>query len=204
MKLGIIGTGWIVKDFLPELSKMEGLEIVSIMGSPQGFEKAQVLSEQYKIPNAVHDLDELCASGIDTVYVAVPNNLHFMYCRKALEKGMNVIVEKPMTDNAGEAENLAVLARKKKLFLFEAITTAYMTGHQKIREWIPLIGEVKLVQSRFCQYSSRYDNFKKGIIAPAFDPKKSGGALMDLNLYNIHYVMGIFGRPESISYYPNM
>ena len=132
MKLGIIGTGWIVKDFLPELTNMEGLEIVSIMGSPQGFEKAQVLSEQYKIPNAVHDLDELCASGIDTVYVAVPNNLHFMYCRKALEKGMNVIVEKPMTDNAGEAENLAVLARKKKLFLFEAITTAYMTGYQKI------------------------------------------------------------------------
>ena len=204
MKLGIIGTGWIVKDFLPELTKMEGLEIVSIMGSPQGFEKAQVLSEQYKIPNAVHDLDELCASGIDTVYVAVPNNLHFMYCRKALEKGMNVIVEKPMTDNAGEAENLATLARKKKLFLFEAITTAYMTGYQRIREWLPLIGEVKLVQSRFCQYSSRYDNFKKGIIAPAFDPKKSGGALMDLNLYNIHYVMGVFGKPESISYYPNM
>ena len=60
------------------------------------------------------------------------------------------------------------------------------------------------MQSRFCQYSSRYDNFKKGIIAPAFDPKKSGGALMDLNLYNIHYVMGMFGKPESISYYPNM
>ena len=204
MKLGIIGTGWIVKDFLPELTKMEGLEIVSIMGSPQGFEKAQALSEMYKIPKAVHDMDELCESGIDTVYVAVPNNLHFTYCRKALEKGMNVIVEKPMTDNAGEAENLAALARRKKLFLFEAITTVYMTGYQKIRKWLPLIGDVKLVQSSFCQYSSRYDNFKKGIIAPAFDPKKSGGALMDLNLYNIHYVMGIFGKPESISYYPNM
>ena len=204
MKLGIIGTGWIVKDFLPELTKMEGLEIVSIMGSPQGFEKAQALSEMYKIPKAAHDMDELCESGIDTVYVAVPNNLHFTYCRKALEKGMNVIVEKPMTDNAGEAENLAALARRKKLFLFEAITTVYMTGYQKIRKWLPLIGDVKLVQSSFCQYSSRYDNFKKGIIAPAFDPKKSGGALMDLNLYNIHYVMGIFGKPESISYYPNM
>ena len=44
MKLGIIGTGWIVKDFLPELVKMEGLEIVSIMGSPTGFEKAEALS----------------------------------------------------------------------------------------------------------------------------------------------------------------
>ena len=204
MKLGIIGTGLIVNDFLPELVKMEGLEIVSVMGSPAGFAKAEALSKKFGIPNAAHDFDELCAAGIDTVYVAVPNNLHFLYCKKALESGKNVIVEKPMTDNAGEAESLAALARRKKLFLFEAITTVYMTGYQKIREWLPLIGDVKVVQSNYCQYSSRYDNFKRGIIAPAFDPKKSGGALMDLCLYNIHYVMGLFGRPESISYYPNM
>ena len=204
MKLGIVGTGMIVKEFLPELVKMEELEILSIMGSPTGFSKAQALSEKYEIPMAAHDMDELYAAGIDTVYVAVPNNLHFMYCKKALEKGMNVIVEKPMTDNAGEAESLAVLARKKKLFLFEAVTTIYMPGYQKIREWLPLIGEIKLVQSRFCQYSSRYDSFKKGVIAPAFDPKQSGGALMDLSIYNIHYVMGLFGRPESISYFPNI
>ncbi len=204
MRLGIIGTGWIVKDFLPELVKMEGLEIVSIMGSPNGFEKAEALAEEYGIPKAVHDLDELCGTGIDTVYVAVPNNLHYLYCRSAMELGMNVIVEKPMTDDAGEAESLAMLAHKKKLFLFEAITTIYMDSYKKIREWLPRIGEIKLVQSRFCSYSSRYDNFKKGIIAPAFDPKKSGGVLMDLNVYNIHYVMGLFGKPESISYYPNM
>ena len=170
----------IVKEFLPELVKMEGLEILSIMGSPSGFAKAEALSQQYGIPKAVSNLDELCATGIDTVYVAVPNNLHFGYCRKALENGMNVIVEKPMTDEV------------------------YMEGYRKIREWLPLLGDIKIVQSRFCQYSSRYDNFKKGIIAPAFDPKRSGGALMDLNLYNIHYVMQYFGRPESISYFPNM
>ena len=204
MKLGIIGTGWIVKDFLPELVKMEGLEIRAIMGSPTGFEKAQALSREYGIPEAVYDLNELCASGIDTVYVAVPNNLHYMYCRKALEKGMHVIVEKPMTDDAGEAGSLAELAHRKKRCLFEAITTIYMDSYKKMQEWLPRIGEIKVVQSRFCQYSSRYDNFKKGIIAPAFDPKKSGGALMDLNLYNIHYVMGLFGKPESISYFPNM
>lgn len=130
MKLGIIGTGLIVNDFLPELVKLEGLEIVSIMGSPTGFEKAEALSRRFGIPKAVHNMEELCASGIDTVYVAVPNNLHFTYCKKALENDKNVIVEKPMTDNAGEGESLAVLARRKKLFFFEAITTVYMTGYQ--------------------------------------------------------------------------
>ena len=44
MKLGIIGTGLIVNDFLPELVKMEGLEIVSVMGSPAGFAKAEALT----------------------------------------------------------------------------------------------------------------------------------------------------------------
>ena len=194
----------IVKEFLPALVKMEGVEVLSISGRPRGFAKAEALSQQYGIPQAVSNLEELCETGIDTVYVAVPNNLHFGYCKKALEMGMNVIVEKPMTDDAGEAESLAALARKKNLFLFEAITTVYMEGYRKIREWLPLLGDIKIVQCRFCQYSSRYDNFKKGIIAPAFDPKKSGGALMDLNLYNIHYVMQYFGRPDSISYFPNM
>lgn len=53
MKLGIIGTGMIVKEFLPELVKMEGLEVLSIMGSPSGFAKAEALSQQYGIPQAV-------------------------------------------------------------------------------------------------------------------------------------------------------
>ena len=50
----------IVKEFLPELVKMEGLEVLSIMGSPSGFAKAEALSQQYGIPQAVSNLEELC------------------------------------------------------------------------------------------------------------------------------------------------
>ena len=39
---------------------------------------------------------------------------------------------------------------------------------------------------------------------PVFDPKFSGGALMDLNIYNIHYIVGLFGRPKNVEYYPNI
>ena len=39
---------------------------------------------------------------------------------------------------------------------------------------------------------------------PAFDPAFSGGALMDINIYNIHYVVGLFGKPKNIEYYPNI
>ncbi len=69
---------------------------------------------------------------------------------------------------------------------------------------IPQLGEIKIVECNFSQYSSRYDQFRQGEILPAFDPNKSGGALMDLNIYNIHYVTGLFGSPEKVAYYPNI
>lgn len=43
-----------------------------------------------------------------------------------------------------------------------------------------------------------------GKIAPVFDPKKDGGALMDLNIYNIHLVAALFGLPDQVQYYANM
>ncbi len=52
--------------------------------------------------------------------------------------------------------------------------------------------------------SSRYDTFKKGAILPAFDPRKGGGALLDLNIYNSHFVVGLLGRPMQVHYYANI
>ena len=204
MKLGIIGSGMIVQEFLPSLVKLEGLEIMGIQGTKSGIEKVEEICKKYNIPNFTDNFDELCNFGIDTVYIAVPNFLHFEFCKKALEKGINVIVEKPITTNYREAKELEKLAKEKKLFLFEAITTLYFENYKKIKEWIAKIGDIKLVQSQYSQYSSRYDAFKRGKILPVFDPQKAGGALMDLGLYNLHYVLGLFGKPENVKYYANI
>ena len=204
MKLGIIGSGMIVKEFLPSLVKLEDLEILGIQGTKSGIEKVEEICKKYNIPNFTDNFDELCNFGIDTVYIAVPNFLHFEFCKKALEKGINVIVEKPITTNYREAKELEKLAKEKKLFLFEAITTLYFENYKKIKEWIAKIGDIKLVQSQYSQYSSRYDAFKRGEILPVFDLKKAGGALMDLGLYNLHYVLGLFGKPENVKYYANL
>ena len=204
MKLGIIGSGMIVQEFLPSLVKLEDLEILGIQGTKSGIEKVEEICKKYNIPNFTDNFDELCNFGIDTVYIAVPNFLHFEFCKKALEKGINVIVEKPITTNYREAKELEKLAKEKKLFLFEAITTLYFENYKKIKEWISKIGDIKLVQSQYSQYSSRYDAFKRGEILPVFDPEKAGGALMDLGLYNLHYVLGLFGKPENVKYYANI
>ena len=204
MKLGIIGTGMIVKNFLPFLSDMEGLELTSVLSTPRSIDQAKELAETYGIASYTSDFEEFCASGIDTVYVAVPNHMHYDYCLKALNRKLNVIVEKPMTSNDTEAKALREAARANNAFLFEAITTLYLGNYKKIQEWLPRIGKVKIAQSFYSQYSSRYNAFRNGEVLPAFDPAKAGGALMDLNLYNIHYIMGLFGKPEDVMYYANV
>lgn len=204
MRLGIIGSGKIVTEFLPKLVKLEGLEVVGIKGTPHSLDQVRELCGRYEIPCATDDFEELCAAGIDTVYVAVPNFLHFATCKQALEKGLNVIVEKPIASTVEEAELLQQMAREKNCFLFEAITTVYYESYQKIREWLPRIGRIRMVQSQYSQYSSRYDAFREGKVLPAFDPAKSGGALMDLNLYNLHFVLGLFGEPTDAQYFANI
>lgn len=204
MKLGIAGSGMIVKEFLTITPYLKSTEISAICGRRASEEKIKELAKEYSINNVYFDYKEFLSSSIDTVYVAVTNNLHYEYTIKALEAGKNVILEKPLTSNFKEALELVRLAREKKLFLFEAITTLYLPNFMKLREMLPDIGDIKIVQCNYSQYSKRYDSFKEGVILPAFNPEQSGGALMDINIYNLHYVTALFGRPKNIVYYPNI
>ena len=204
MKLGIVGSGTIVQEFLPKLVKLDGVDIIGIMDLPQSYEHVKAMCYENGVKNAYTDFDQMADSGIDTVYIAVPNFLHFDYCVQSIKKKLNVIVEKPMTSNYNEAIFLEKLAHENNCFLFEAITTLYFENYKKIQQWLPRIGEIKLVQAQYSQYSRRYDAFRNGQVLPAFDPAKSGGALMDLNLYNMHFVMGLFGQPDEVSYYANI
>ena len=203
MKLGIVGSGKIVQEFLPWLAQSPVVEVAALCSTQRSAAQAKALCEQYGVPFHTTDYEELL-KAVDTVYVALPNLLHTAYTRAALEAGRNVIVEKPLAPCAVEAVQLADLARKKGLFLFEAVTTLYMENYHKLRQLLPRVGPVKLVQCNFSQYSSRYDAFCAGQVAPVFDPNQAGGALMDLAVYNISYLVGLFGEPQQVHYTANV
>lgn len=205
MKLGIVGAGMIVKDFLTMTPLLPEIELKAITGTPHGMDNMEKLQMQYGIDRVYTDIDECLANEeIDTIYVAVPNHLHFAFAKKALEAGKNVICEKPFTLNLAELKELAELAQTKQLILLEAITNQYMMNYQKIKEAVPTLGEIKVIECNYSQYSSRYDAFKAGEVLPAFNPRFGGGALMDINIYNIHFVVGLLGAPSSVKYLANI
>ena len=203
MKLGIVGSGKIVQEFLPWLASSGAVELAALCSTPRSAEAAAALCAQYGVPLHTTDYGQLLAA-CDTVYIALPNLLHTPYAKAALEAGRNVIVEKPLAPTAAEAAALARLAHQKGVFLFEAMTTQYLENYRKLRALLPRVGQVRLVQCNFSQSSSRYDAFCAGQVAPVFDPQQAGGALMDLGVYNVSYIVGLFGEPQQVHYAANI
>ena len=205
MKLGIIGSGMIVEHLLEFIQEIKDIELIHISGTVRSEEKLKDFVRKYGFKRYSCDYQELLDDQeVDVIYNALPNHLHYEYTKKALLAHKHVILEKPFTSTIEEAIELKELAINNHLFLWEAITNQFIPNYLKIKELLPTLGQIKIVNCNFSQYSSRYNAFKEGNILPAFDVNKSGGALLDLNIYNIHVVVGLFGEPKDIHYYPNI
>ncbi len=203
MRLGILGTGMIVNDVLTMYDQLN-VEKTVIFATERSKAKAEELVGKYNLDGYYTDYDELLESDIDTVYVALPNFLHYTFAKKALLKGKHAIIEKPITCNAKELEELMEIAEEKGCMIFEALNIHYLPAYLSLKEDVEKLGDIKIIHANYSQYSSRYDAFKRGEILPAFDYHKAGGAMMDINVYNIQAVMGIFGTPEKAEYHPNI
>lgn len=205
MKLGIAGAGMIVRDLFNFIHDVNGIELQAIASTPRSFEKVTQMAQAQGIKKAYHDYEELLNDeDIEVMYIASPNHLHYEMCKKALLQNKHVICEKPFTSNYKELEELVQIAKEKNLILIEAVSTQYLPNVLKIKELLPQLGNIKIVSANYSQYSSRYDAFKEGNILPAFDYTKSGGALMDLNIYNINLMVALFGKPIKVGYQANI
>lgn len=205
MKLAVLGTGMIVKEVLPVLQKIEGIDLVAILSTVRSLETAKDLAKEYNMSLATSEYKAVLDNEeIDTVYIGLPNHLHFDYAKEALLAGKHVICEKPFTLEASQLEELVSIANTRQLILLEAITNQYLPNFDLVKEHLSNLGDIKIVECNYSQYSSRYDAFKRGEIAPAFNPEMGGGALRDLNIYNLHLVIGLFGEPITAQYLPNI
>ena len=81
--------------------------------------------------------------------------------------------------------------------LMEAMKHTLTPNFLSVLKNIERVGKVRRYFSSYCQYSSRYDKFKEGIVLNAFDPKLSNGAIMDIGVYTIYPMVVLFGQPSS-------
>ena len=196
LKIGIIGTNFISDDFCDAAAQVDGIELYAVYS--RSADTGNHFAERHNIPTVFTDYEQFLDSPIDAVYVASPNFAHCSQSIKAMEKKKHVLCEKPAASNAAELQRMRAAAENGQAVLLEAMRSVYDPGFQAIEANLYRLGKIRSVSFRFCQYSSRYDNFRKGIIENAFRPELSNGALMDIGVYCVHPLVRLFGMPEKI------
>ena len=195
IKLGIIGTNF-VSDWLAEAAALTpDIDLTSVLSRSQ--ENGAAFAERHGIPHHFENIDRFLKSGLDAVYIAVPNSLHCEYTLRALCTGLHVLCEKPIASNRAEFTEMQKAADSSGLVLLEAMRPAHDPALDEIRRMICEIGTVRHASLVFCQYSSRYDRYREGEILRAFTPEFSNAAVMDIGVYPIHVCLRLFGYPTS-------
>lgn len=203
MKIGTIGSGMIVDLFIEAAKLTDHVEICAVYSRTQ--EKAIAYAKKHDVSKYFFSIEDMLKDDeIDTIYVASPNSLHYEQSLLALQAKKNVICEKPFTTTVKELDTLIAEAKRQNVFLWEAITSIYTPNLNIVKDSLSEVGNVRMVTCNFSQFSSKYPAYLRGENPNVFNPEYSGGALMDINLYNVHLAMYLFGKPNKYTYYPNI
>lgn len=197
IRFGMIGTGKIAEKFWQANRYGKDFELTAVYSRTLerarqfGFQKGQL---QY-----FDDLEAFANSDcIDAVYVASPNCCHYEQVMTLLKAGKHVLCEKPMASNLEQAQEMFAEAEKQNLILLEGMRSIYAPSFQKMIPYMETLGTIRRATLQYCQYSSRHDNYKRGIVENAFKPELSNGALMDIGVYVVSCMIRLFGAPKSI------
>jgi len=191
---GFIGTGAIANRFIEGLMQVPDAYLAAV--SSRTYERAKGFADKYNA-KVYRTTEELIADeDVDIVYVATPHTVHMENTLMAVSMGKPVLCEKPMAPNAQMSAEMANAARKKKVYLMEAMWTRFFPAMKKVRQWLTegRIGKVQFVTADF-GYCEDEDPSK--II---FDPNTAGGSLLDVGIYPIAFAFMVFGkRPDRIT-----
>jgi predicted dehydrogenase len=198
IRFGIIGTNWITEDFINAARRIGDFALTSVYSRKE--ETGRQFADKHNIPNVYTDLEQFAASEeLDAVYIASPNSMHADQAILCMNQGKHVLCEKPLASNAQEVRRMSEAAVNNGVLLMEAMKSTLTPNFRVIQDHLHKIGPVRRYFASYCQYSSRYDIYKKGEEIPnAFNPQFSNGALMDLGVYCVYPLVVLFGQPERI------
>ena len=190
MRLGLLSTANI-NDALLE-ARPDGVEIPAV-ASRDGA-KAQAYAAEHGIERAHGSYEELLADdGIDAVYISLPNGMHHEWTLKAIDDGKHVLVEKPYSRRAAEAEEAWDAAERAGLVVMEAFMWRHHPQAAKARELVDsgAIGRLREVRTTFS--FPLFDHTNVRMVADL-----DGGALMDVGCYCVSGARLLAGEPEHV------
>lgn len=189
----VLGTGVIANQMAAALEKM-GRRLYAV--GNRTHDKAVAFAEKYGVEKVYDNIDDMFLDEVvDIIYITTPHNTHYEFMKKALEHGKHIFVEKSITLNSRELNEMQALAESKGLIIGEAMTIWHMPIYKKLWEIVQSgqLGKVQMITTNFGSFKEY--NMENRF----FNMHLAGGAMLDIGVYALSIVRSFMDeKPEDI------
>ncbi|NEO87282.1 MAG: Gfo/Idh/MocA family oxidoreductase [Spirulina sp. SIO3F2] len=196
LNVGIIGTGFGQKIHLPAIQEHPDTQAIALWSHE--LDKVQTLAQQHAIPHASDRLAELLAlPDLDAVMISTPPFLHYEMAKAALAAGKHVFLEKPVTLNVTEAQELYHLAQQSGLVAIADFEFRFVPAWQQLAHLLKAgaVGSTRLIKIDW-------------LVPGRADPERAwnwyarqdqgGGILGAVGSHVFDYIHWLFGDVQSL------
>jgi 1,5-anhydro-D-fructose reductase (1,5-anhydro-D-mannitol-forming) len=195
IRWALVGTSEFAVDWIaPAIGASPVAELGAVVSS--SAVRAREVAQRLGAPIQTDDLGSLDATQVDVVHLVTPNALHLPQTITALERGLHVVVEKPMALSVREAEAMLDAARASGRMLFVAHCMAWAP---------PVATAARLVQDGQVgtpvelRIAAGFDSQPSGAWRQGSPAEGGGGPWMDLGPHAVDAAVRIMGPVESVS-----
>lgn len=190
LKIGVVGVDGISRSHISAWTKMDDVELVALCDiRPEMLEK---------YPEIRHytDFDEMLAhEQLDIVDICLPTFLHADFAVKAMERGIHVICEKPISLKKEDVARVYGTAKKHGVCFMVAQVLRFWTEYEFVREVYEDGRYGKLLSGHMSRLGPcpkwSWDGWMK-------DESRSGLTPYDLHIHDLDYMVYAFGKPQSV------
>lgn len=189
LKIGLVGVGGISGAHIPAWEEMEGAELVALCDiRPERMEKFEGKKRLYT------SFEEMLANEeLDILDICLPTYLHADYAIMAMEKGINVITEKPISLKNEDVERVYSTAEKNNVKFMVAQVLRFWPEYELLKEIFETKKYGKLLSGTMtrlgCYPRWSWDGWM-------MDEKRSGLVPFDLHIHDLDFMVYAFGMPE--------
>ena len=206
-RIAVVGFGFMGRTHYGAWKKCRGARVVAVcdanlaqltakvVGNIKGMARNDPLPKSVRIYD---DFDKMMKTGgFDIVDITLPTVLHPKCTIAALKAGYHVLCEKPMALNLRDCNRMLAAARASGRQLLVAQCVRFFPENAYVRELVRSGRYGKVIAADFTRFIAPPKWSPKG--ADWFlDEKKSGGVLLDAHVHDADYILGTFGRPQTV------
>lgn len=190
LKIGLVGVGGISKAHISAWESLEGTELAAFC------DIRRECLEKYPDKHLYTDYNEMLEKeGLDVVDICLPTHLHADFAIRAMEKGIHVLCEKPVSLREADVSRLYLTAHKNHVNFMVAQVLRFWPEYELLKDICDMQKYGKLLSASMARLGGipkwSGDNWM-------LDEARSGLVPYDLHIHDLDFIVYAFGIPQKV------